>query len=430
MIEAVARRGYAAHDRRPRDRARRRLQARLLRAVRQQGGVLPGDLRRASSRALAGSRSTPGSASAAGRAACTPRARRCSATSPRAPARAAAGARRRARRRAARAPRACALAALRLRAARRCRCSALAPDGARMPRRSTARAIVGGMRHLAFMRLLRGAASASSTLLADELARLDRGLPLAGRARPADARRTPRRAHAPAPREPGPRSSPATTRARARSARPCGSAREEGFASRERRARSPQLAGISAEALHRCSRASEACFLAAARQSFVAEALDAVARGASGEARRGRAAVHRAVRRAARRTWTRGATLMRVAFVDVFALGAGGARADDAARSKSCRLRSRAGAPRAAARARDRARGDRRCGVGASSAAARARAPRAAAGARGPPHVPRARALPRPAAAAEEIRAVRAPRPGLSPELRRAPRRVWHRGRR
>ena len=45
MIESIAQRGYAPHHRRARDRSGRRLAAGLLRAVRQQGRVLPGDLR-------------------------------------------------------------------------------------------------------------------------------------------------------------------------------------------------------------------------------------------------------------------------------------------------------------------------------------------------------------------------------------------------
>ena len=211
MIEAVARR-LRAHDRRPRDRAGRRLAARLLRTVRQQGRVLPGDLRR---------RRRAGAQAAARRVAVRARLGQPPARLLPEPARRHRRGRRRGRawcsstRSASARARAngCSSPAL---AFERIVATAfsLAPEQVCYPP-LTSRAIVSGVRHIVFNRLREG----RDRELADahrRSARLDRGLPHA-------ARHAPAHAHARAPAAPAARAGGlprrATTGARGCSAR-------------------------------------------------------------------------------------------------------------------------------------------------------------------------------------------------------------------
>ena len=151
MIESVAAARLPGDDRGARDRAGGRLAQGVLRAVREQGSSASWRPTTSSSRAPASACSTRGSRSAAGPTACTPAARRCSTTSLSSPrdrgwcssTRSASGPRRRERMQ---------LAGLDVRAPRRGRL----PGGARRGRlpRLTARAIVGGVRHVVFTRML------------------------------------------------------------------------------------------------------------------------------------------------------------------------------------------------------------------------------------------------------------------------------------
>ena len=165
MIEAVARGGYAGTHRRRRDRPRGRVAARLLRAVREPGGVLPGHLRRA--RGAFPQARDRGVAAGARLVEPPPRrlSRRCSTTPPARP-RSAPAARGGARRRARRRSRTCGSPPPHT-SGSSCRCSGAAPDGVDVSP-LTARAIVGGVRHVTLIRL-RAGRERELALLAPEL---------------------------------------------------------------------------------------------------------------------------------------------------------------------------------------------------------------------------------------------------------------------
>ena len=269
------------HDRCRRDRSRRRVEARLLRAVLRQGGLLPFDLRRARPRAFAGSRSRHGSTSAAGRTACTPRVRRCSATLPARPRERAlllveafgAGAPR---------PPAHAARGRTPTSGSCCRCSASRPS-ARTPRRSP-RGRCRAASAISHSSACARAASVSSSCSPSSSSTGSRPVaPRSGRRqrRPAHAAARHGRASC-APRRP--RSWPAPTRARARSPRPRGSARERGLPSVSEE-RIAAHAGISGTSSCACSRAATLP-LGAARRASPRVARDRP-RGARARRRRG-----------------------------------------------------------------------------------------------------------------------------------------------
>ena len=334
-------------------------------------------------------------------------------------ARRAPGARRGARRRGARALRAHAARGPRLRAPACCRCLRRRSRRARTRRRSPRGRSRAGCA-ISYSRACARAASASSSCSPSELARLDRGIPLTDRSRadPADARRALLQPPA-VPRAPRRRrSSPAPTTARARSPRSrswlCARATSASVTEK----RIAAHAGISGEELPRVFASSDACLLALLEE-LRRESL-ATVRAAAGEAAAWPAAVHRAVRALlAHLDARRGADAGRLRRRPRRSARRCSSRWR--ARSKSCRLHS----PRAPRLPRtapdDRRRGGRAARSGRLACGELARGLARPAGACGPAHVRRARALPRPTRRRRGDPARPVPHRGLSPELRRAP---------